>query len=386
MPYEQKIIKFWDDDSPIAYSGSTSMGYFDSDIELQQEAPKLAKYIAGQLGYPVQSIEITDKQIYDNIERAIVDYSSLMNEFNTTENYFDVLGSPSTVDFTEKYIVPNLNWAFKISNTYGIEAGAGGNQNWRSGFILVEENRQVYDLESEYFSLNYTGSYELILRKLYHYPLPPKRTFQQNPAMPISGIPYGVTSGYSANDSTGYGSQILYPMSWETSRIQANKMARQINASDFSFELIGSKLRLFPIPRTSYKLFFDYSLEKDRQTVSILDDVIGSPHQVKYDYLAWSQLNTQGRIWVLKYALALCKINLGINRRKFNSIPYPNGEVSLDGDSMVSDGTVEKEVLVQELREYLQLLSKERGIQIKRDMISARREMLNEIPLPIFRI
>lgn len=386
MPYQQKVIKFWDDTSPIPYSGSTSLGYFYDDNELIQEAPKMASYIAGQLGYPVQSIEITDKQIYDNLERAIIDYSNVMNDFNTSENYFDMIGSPANTDFTDKYVVPNLNWAFKISDTYGIEAGAGGKENWRKGSIEVEAGRQVYDLEAEYFELNYTGSYELIMRKLYHYPLPPKRTFQSNPVLPLNGIPYGITSGYSANDSTGYGSQLLYPMSWETSRIQATKMGREINGSTYTFELIGSNLRLFPIPNESYTLYFDYSLEEDRRNVSILENVIGSPHQVKYDNISWSKVNPQGKVWILKYALALCKINLGINRRKFSSIPYPNGEISLDGDSMVSDGTVEKETLIQELREYLQSLSKERGVQIKRDMISARREMLNEVPLPIFRI
>jgi hypothetical protein len=57
--------------------------------------------------------------------------------------------------------------------------------------------------------------------------------------------------------------------------------------------------------------------------------------------------------FVREYALALCKIQLGGIRSKFQSLPGFNNSVSLDGESLRTEGKEEKETLENDLvREY----------------------------------
>ena len=52
-----------------------------------------------------------------------------------------------------------------------------------------------------------------------------------------------------------------------------------------------------------------------------------------------------GRNWIRKYTLALAKELLGIIRSKYASLPLPNGEVSMDGEALKSEGREEKKFI-----------------------------------------
>ena len=54
-----------------------------------------------------------------------------------------------------------------------------------------------------------------------------------------------------------------------------------------------------------------------------------------------------------KYALALCKEMLGGIRGKYQSVPIPGSETTLDYSRLLSEATAEKEALIIQLREDL---------------------------------
>jgi hypothetical protein len=61
--------------------------------------------------------------------------------------------------------------------------------------------------------------------------------------------------------------------------------------------------------------------------------------------------NFYGSDWVLEYATAECKVMLGLIRRKFgNFASLGNVGISLDGDTLVSEGKEEKTELEERLR------------------------------------
>jgi len=63
------------------------------------------------------------------------------------------------------------------------------------------------------------------------------------------------------------------------------------------------------------------------------------------------QQDLYGEGWILDYVTALCKISLGYIRNKFsNFASLGNIGISLDGDSMISEGKEEKEKLEEDLR------------------------------------
>ena len=75
---------------------------------------------------------------------------------------------------------------------------------------------------------------------------------------------------------------------------------------------------------------------------------------------------------------------LGIIRSKYGSIPIPNAETNLDGDTLRSEASAEKEALISQLREDLEASS--RKIMMENDSEEATRlqEKLQKVPLPIF--
>ena len=96
------------------------------------------------------------------------------------------------------------------------------------------------------------------------------------------------------------------------------------------------------------------------------DDVVSDYSNVKYDFMVYKQINDVGKQWIRKYTLALSKELLGIVRSKYGTIPIPNAEVSLDGDTLRAEATAEKEQLIEQLRENLEQTSRKALWKLKR--------------------
>jgi len=60
--------------------------------------------------------------------------------------------------------------------------------------------------------------------------------------------------------------------------------------------------------------------------------------------------------WINDYSLALCKITLGLIRRKYSGMQMAGGGLSLDGDALVSEGNAEKEKLDADLMKRMRPL------------------------------
>ncbi len=82
----------------------------------------------------------------------------------------------------------------------------------------------------------------------------------------------------------------------------------------------------------------------------------------------------------MKYYLSLCKELLGSIRSKYQSIPIPGGETSLDGDTLRSEATAEKEQLVTELREDLEVTSKSTTSEQLNQVSDNLQENLRKVP------
>jgi type VI protein secretion system component VasK len=95
-------------------------------------------------------------------------------------------------------------------------------------------------------------------------------------------------------------------------------------------------------------------------------------------------INDVGKQWIKKYALALCKELLGTIRSKYSSVPIPNAEVTMDGDTLRNEASAEKETLVTQLREILEQTSRKAMMEAERDESEALQEKLQKVPYPIY--
>ena len=95
-------------------------------------------------------------------------------------------------------------------------------------------------------------------------------------------------------------------------------------------------------------------------------------------------INEVGKQWIKKYVLALCKELLGTIRSKYASLPIPNAETTLDGDTLRTEAATEKEALVTQLREMLEQTSRKALLEADKDEAQHLLEKLAKVPYPIY--
>ena len=136
-------------------------------------------------------------------------------------------------------------------------------------------------------------------------------------------------------------------------------------------------------------LYFDYVLASDRNNplqteYSGSADVVSDFSNVKYDNIQYQFINDVGKQWIRKYGLALTKELLGIIRSKYGTVPIPNADTTLDGDTLRNEAAAEKEALITQLREMLEQTSRKALLEADKDEAEFLQEKLNKVPYPIY--
>ena len=368
-------------------SGDTPWGFYDTDNEFTASADKFANWAARRLGYPIMAIEMQDVQFYTCFEESVSEYSSQVNQFNIRDNLLHLQGQPTGSNVTHKKVSPTFGRAIQLSEQYGTEATVGGRVDLKKGSITVNSGSQEYDLNALYASVSESGE-AIEVRKVY---------YEASPAIVRYFDPYAGTGAGSYNmlDSFGWGNMtpavqfMMMPMYADLLRIQAIEFNDNIRKSAFTFTLLNNKLRIFPKPTTEYKLYFDYYIISDRNTPFKADysgsvDVVSDFSNVPYDNMEYKFINDVGKQWIRKYGLALSKELLGMVRSKYGSIPIPNAETTLDGDTLRGEASAEKEALITQLRENLEASSRKMMLEADSDEATRLQEKLSKVPLPIY--
>ena len=373
--------------SGSAVSGTTPFALYDSDSDFQTEAPQFATWCAKRLGYPIVDIELQDTQFYACMEESISEYSAQVNQFNIRDNLLHLKGQVTSSNFTHKRVKPTLSEAIFISEEYGQEAGVGGTLDVKRTAVSINSGSQIYDLNTLIADASQSG--ESIEVKRVHY--------ESRPAITRYFDPYAGTGMGTNNmiDGFGFGSYspaitfVLQPMYADLLRVQAIEFNDQIRKSAYTFDIQNNNLRIFPVPTSTGSLWIEYikTSERDnplRTRYSGSADVVSDYSNAQYDFMTYSNINDVGKQWIRKYALALSKELLGIVRSKYGSIPIPNAEVSMDGDTLRAEATAEKEQLVEQLRENLEQTSRKALLEAQRDESDTQQETLRKVPYPIY--
>tara|TARA_B100000073_G_scaffold106440_1_gene85480 strand:- start:2054 stop:3202 length:1149 start_codon:yes stop_codon:yes gene_type:complete len=378
-------VAIWEGSSTFS-SGQTPYGFYDSDNEFTSSADNFANWAAKRLGYPIVDVELQSGSFYACFEEAVSEYSAQVNQFNIRDNLLHLKGQSTGSNLTQRQVTPTLGNVVNISAQYGTEVGVGGFVDWKKGSIDVVSGSQDYDLKTLWANVS-ESSKAIEIKKVYH---------EAKPAVNKYYDPYSTTGYGTANFVEGFGfgqfspatSFVLMPVFEDILRLQAIELNDQIRKSQYSFTLINNKLRVFPIPLSDYKLWFDYIVTDDRNALMGANsgsvDVISDYSNAPYDNMQYEHINDVGRQWIRKYGLALCKELLGGIRSKFGSIPIPNSEVNLDGDTLRSEAATEKESLVAELRETLEQTSRKVMMEADSEESTRLQEKLNKVPLSIY--
>mgnify|MGYP003649011205 CR=1 FL=1 len=376
-------IPIWPGSSSFT-AGDTPFGFYDTDIDFQTDADKVATFCSRRLGYPLVDVELQDINFYTAFEEAITTYGNELYAYKIRDNQLTLEGSSTTTIVNEAIVTPSFATIIKLTEQYGAEAGTGGNITYYKGSIPLTSSIQNYDLEAWSVEEGITGSIEI--KKIF---------YQESPAItryydPYSGTGFGYQNLF---DSFGFGGMspainfLMMPLNYDLQTIQAIELNDQIRRSNFSFELINNQLKLFPIPTSSTGvLYFEYIKKDDRVSNSIQQspNKVNNVSNTPYSNPTYSGINSVGRQWVFEYTLALAKEMLGLVRGKYSNIPIPNSQVTLNQSDLLTAATSEKVALLERLRIYLDETSRKSLLERRSQESEFVNSELKNVPYTIY--
>jgi len=389
-------------------TGSTPFGFFDTDTVFQSHADKFAKQAAQILGYPIMSIELQDINFYTAFESAVIEYSNQVNQVNIVNNLYSTLGIQTGsnfltgTSFTDALVGNSFGYITKLSKAYGTEADSGGTIAWQKLQIDMIPGQQTYSLKtaiSKSLGIILTTS-SIEVKRVLHTPPPAIARYFD----PFVGTGLG---SQNMLESFGFGgmspsiSFMMMPLHADLLRLQAIEFNDMIRKSHFSFEIHGDDIKFWPVPTSGTgssvsspfynKVWVDFIFDTEVTNEAVLfgntalmRGVITDASNIPYTYQTYSRVNDMGRAWIIRYGLALAKEMLGQVRSKYSSVPIPNGEVTLNGSDLMSQGQTEKGELITQLREFLEKMTREQMITRQNVEATQMMEILGKTPLKIY--
>ena len=374
-------------------SGQTPYGTYDADSTFQTDIISVTKWCAKRLGFPVLQLEIPSGSIYACFEEAVNEYSQHINNYNIKNWMWEQYGEKSRISGSlstgsSNPVTPTLGPSVTLSDKYGQIAGLSETYDLKKGHITLSASNQDYDLQGLWADVSESGKRIEVHRVFNHAPSSITRFYD----------PYaGTFDQRQLLDAFGFGnvspaiSFVLKPISYDLARANAIETSDLVRKSAYSFELHNNNLRIFPKPvtgDTGEKIYFEYYVKDDiRNTNNVsasLQGGVSDPSNVPYKFITYNSINQPGRQWIRKYTYAVAKELLGIIRSKYSSMPIPDGEVTLDGEALKTEGREEKQQLLEELREFLESVSLTEKLKAEAEEANAQQEVLAKAPLPIF--
>ena len=374
-------------------SGQTPYGTYDADSTFQTDIVSVTKWCAQRLGFPVLQLEIPSGSIYACFEEAVNEYSQHINNYNIKNWMWEQYGEKSRISGSlstgsANPVTPSLGPSVTLSDKYGQLVGMSETYDLKKGYITLSGSKQDYDLQNVWAEVSESGKRIEVHRVFNHMPAAVSRFYD----------PYaGSFDQRQLLDAFGFGnvspaiSFVLKPISYDLARANAIETSDLIRKSAYSFEIHNNNLRIFPIPLdgdAGEKIWFEYYVKDDIRNSDNanagLQGGVSDPSNVPYKFITYSSINQPGRQWIRKYTYALAKELLGIIRSKYSSMPIPDGEVTLDGEALKTEGREEKTQLLEELREFLESVSLTEKLKAEAEESNAQREVLAKAPLNIY--
>ena len=385
------------DGNPGPISGSTPFGYFDNDPVYQADGPKVANYCARKLGYPVLDVELQDLNIYACFEEATAIYAEELYHIKIKDNYITIEGTPTGSTLNNTVVSPNLTSILNISETYGQAAGVGGFVNWKSGSMALTADQQNYDLYDWAVTTQGMDPTDRIIVQRVMYQAPPA----------IYGYGYGAfypqLGGSGANPGDwgggGFGSGVggqsnsvtLYPVFWDIQRIQELEMSNTVRLPAWSFEIVGTNLKVIPIPTTQgAHMSIQYAFQSDLMSLtknSAYDNsqgLVANPSLAPYANIVYGETNQPGKQWIKEYTAALTSELLGLVRGKYQQVAIPGSEVTLNFADLISRGQAMQTTLRERLRGDLEEMSRKAQLERKQSENQSLNDTLNSIPMMVY--
>ena len=383
------------DGNPGPISGSTPFGFYDNDTDYQNDGPKVANYCARKLGYPVLDVELNDLNIYACFEEAVSVYAEELYQLKIKDNYLSLEGQQTSSLLNNTVISPNLTNLVNIAETYGQVAGVGGFVSWKSGSLQLTSSVQNYDLYDWAVNTQGMATTDRIIIQRVMYQAPPA-LYQYGygsyyPQLGGVGAWPGSWGGAGFGGYGGANAATYYPVFWTIQRIQEAEMQNTVNLPAWTFELIGTNIRIFPIPygeggRISLQYAFQSDLMSLTENSPYGDNqgLVANASMAPYGLITYSDLNQPAKQWTKEFTAALTSELLGLVRGKYTVVNIPGAETTLNFADLIARGQTMQKELREKLRLDLEDMSRQKQLERKESENNSLESTLTNIPLMVY--
>jgi len=417
--------------SPIVLTktGSTTLvaaavpfGMYTGSVEFLSGAATQVAFVYKKLGGDVVDIELTPANVYAAYEEAVLEYSYIINLHQSKNMLSDVLGNATgTFDHLGemedctlssslggdkvalKYPRYQFEYARNVADGMISVGGLGGTLPQYSASFKPVADVQDYDLQSIISASSATGTDDsgnvvpfndkvgdnrvVITKVFYKSPRAMWRFYGY-----YGGI--GVVGNYSTYGQFADDSTFEIIPTWQN-KLQAIMYEDSImtRTSDYSYEIINNKLRLYPNPsywdfgeidRIWVRFYVDNNAWDEDDNYRSGVNGVNNANTIPFDNIPYKNINAIGKQWIRKYCLAICKEMLGQIRGKFSTLPIPGESVTLNHADLLSQAKEEQNSLRDKLRELLKEMEYTELVKLDSEKAAAATEVLKGSPLPIF--
>ena len=379
-----------------ATTNATPFGIFDAEEAFQSEADRMVTFVKRKLGDDILSVELTKKQLFANFEEAVLEYGSILNQYQAKSQLVNYLGFPTgsaenphiASGSEEKFIRENLEYMSRFAEPYAMEAGVGGSYNTLSGSIELQSGRQDYNIYTELKDSAGTALFndtkgKIRIVEVFHFnPQAAYRFFDTT-----SAINY-LNNEFSFESFTPETIFYVLPVFEDILRAGQLDLSNRVRRSNYSYEINGTNLRVFPTPTDlngTKKLWIKMRQYPDPTSPSYTDASIfgvSNMSNLPFGNVEYRKINSIGQQWIRQFTLALSKEQLGLIRSKFGNIPIPGADVTLNGGDLITQGREDQNNLKTQLREMLDTMTYDKLIEIQSTRAEMMQKQLRFVPIP----
>jgi len=383
------------------------IGAYTGSVDFITGAVSQVAYTYKKLGGDILDIELTSGSVFANYEEACLEYSYLVNLHQSKNALGSALGS-TTGSFNHqgdaltgpqnaqlKYPRFGIDYALRVSDLFSHEATVGGTEPIYSASFDRVSNQQDYDLQTIISSsavtdssvpyYNLVGDKRVTIRQVYY--VTPRQMWRF----------YGYYGGLNVvGDFHNYGqyaddSSFNVIPAWQN-KLQAISYEDHLytRTSHYSFEVIDNKLRLYPVPDTvsPEKFWVRFSIKTDPWEDASNDngnDGVNNMNTLPFENIPYANINSIGKQWIRRFALALSKETLGQIRGKFGgSVPIPGDNITLNASDLLSQAKDEQSILRDELKTMLDEMTYEKIVEKDAGIVENTSKITAQVPLKIF--
>jgi hypothetical protein len=353
-------------------------GIYAGTTDFLSGAADQVAYTYKKLGGDVLDIELTQGNVYSAYEEAVLEYSYIVNVHQSKNSLSSFLGH-TTASFDQDGQIksgdslsgsqielryPKFDYGYirRLSDTVSTDSNIGGTENIYSGSISARSGKADYDLQSIISSSAATDTDALYYGKVGNKRIIIRRVYYKTPNAMWRF--YGYYGGFSAVGNLRTYGQYADDSTFDIVPVWQNKLqsmayedALNVRVSHWSYEIKNNKLRLHPTPAnvSPTKFWFQFTIENNTWEESQTDrrtgvEGINNMNTLPFQNIAYTSINSIGKQWIRRFALALTKETLGQIRGKFATIPIPGESVTLNSADLLSQAKAEQDSLREELR------------------------------------